>query len=408
MIDSTFTRREMLRRSGLGLGALAMSCLARADETNSKNPLAPRSPHFPGRAKRVLHIFANGGPSQMDTFDPKPALEKYEGKPLPAEKPREFKSGAAFPSPFKFRRCGQSGLEVSEIFPHVGECVDDLAIIRSMKTDAPLHETGLGLMNCGEARQSRPSMGSWVTYGLGSVNQNLPGFVALCPGGHPDNGFQSWQSDFLPGAFQGTFVNTQSTQVQQLVENLRNPAMGARDQRRQLDLLAELNHEHQEARPTEAPLEARIQSFELAYRMQMEAVEAFDIGREPRHVRDLYGPGKQAEQFLIARRLLERGVRFVQLWTGMGIPWDDHADLPTHHRKLAADCDQAIAGFLRDLEQRGMLDETLVIWGGEFGRTPMSAMLGGKVNGRDHNHFGFSMWMAGGGGNGGLVQGRKR
>jgi hypothetical protein len=405
----TMSRRDLLRCSGMGLGALAMADLftrtSLANEISAANPLTPRVPHFAPRATRVLHIFANGGPSQMDTFDPKPALEKYAGKPLPADQPRASKFGSAFPSPFKFRKYGRSGIEVSEIFPRLAECVDDLAIIRSMRTDSPLHEACIPLMNCGEARQSRPSMGSWVTYGLGSENQNLPGFVALCPGGHPDNGFQSWQADFLPGAYSGTFVNTQSTQVHQLVENLRNPAASAPQLRRQLDLLAELNRAHQQSRTAEAPLEARIQSFELGYRMQMEAVEAFDIGREPRHVRELYGPGKQAEQFLIARRLLERGVRFVQLWTGLGIPWDDHADLPTHHRKLAGDCDQAIAGFLRDLRQRGMLDDTLVIWGGEFGRTPMAEMLGGKVNGRDHNHFGFTMWMAGGGVRGGIVHG---
>ena len=400
------TRREMLRCSGMGFGALAMAnVFAQANDSASTNPLAPRKPHFPARAKRVLHIFANGGPGQMDTFDPKPALEKYAGRTLPADQPRAAKFGAAFPSPFKFRKHGKSGIDVSEIFPHLARCVDDLTVIRSMRTDAPIHEACIPLMNCGEARQSRPSMGSWITYGLGSENQNLPGFVALCPGGHPDNGFQSWQSDFLPGAFQGTYVNTQSTQVQQLIEYLRHPVTPPAGQRRQLDLLAELNRAHQESRPNEGPLEARIQSFELAYRMQMEATEAFDIGREPQAIRELYGPGKQAEQFLIARRLLERGVRFVQLWTGLGIPWDDHSDLPTHHRKLAQDCDQAIAGLLRDLKQRGMLDDTLVIWGGEFGRTPMAEMLGGKVNGRDHNHFGFSMWMAGGGVKGGLIHG---
>ncbi len=410
-MERTISRREMLCRSGTGFGALALldlfsrsGVLASADDA-SRNPLAPKSPHFPAKAKRVLHLFANGGPGQMDTFDPKPALEKYAGRTLPAEKPREAKFGAAFPSPFTFRKYGKSGIAVSEIFPHLARCVDDLAVIRSMRTDAPIHEACIPLMNCGEARQSRPSMGSWITYGLGSENQNLPGFVALCPGGHPDNGFQSWHSDFLPGAYQGTYVNTQSTQVQQLIEHLRNPGTPPSSQRRQLDLLAQLNRAHQEPRGAEAPLEARIQSFELAYRMQMEATEAFDISREPESVRELYGPGKQAEQLLIARRLLERGVRFIQLWTGLGIPWDDHADLPTHHRKLAADCDHAIAGLLRDLKQRGMLDDTLVIWGGEFGRTPMAEMLGGKVNGRDHNHFGFSMWMAGGGVKGGIVHG---
>jgi len=401
-----YTRRELLSRVGMGMGALALGGLtASADGPGWANPLVPKRPHFPGRAKRVLHLFANGGPGQMDTFDPKPALEKYAGRELPIDKPRGSVFGAAFPSPFKFRKHGRSGIEVSEIFPRLAERADDLCVIRSMKTDSPQHEACIPLMNTGEARLSRPSMGSWITYGLGSENQNLPGFVALCPGGPPYNETQSWGSDFLPGAYQGTFVNTQHTQVEQLIPYLRSGAASARDQRRQLDLLQELNREHQAARRAEAPLEARIQSFELAYRMQMEATEAFDLAREPKPVRELYGPGKQAEQLLIARRLLERGVRFVQLWTGLGIPWDDHSDLPTHHRKLAEDCDRAIAGLLADLKQRGMLDDTLVVWGGEFGRTPSAQILNGKVSGRDHSHFGFTMWMAGGGVKGGHVHG---
>jgi hypothetical protein len=410
--ETPLTRRDLLCRAGIGFGALAMvdllsgaGRLLRADEAPVVSPLQPRPPHFPAKAKRVLHLFANGGPSQMDTFDPKPAIAKYAGKELPAEKPRQSRFGAAFPSPFSFRKYGKSGIEVSEIFPRLAEQVDELCIIRSMRTDSPLHEACLPLMNCGEARQSRPSMGSWITYGLGSENQNLPGFVALCPGGYPDCGFQSWGSDFLPGAYQGTFINSQYARPEQLVQHLKSPAVPPGEQRRQLDLLLELNREHQARRRAEAPLEARIQSFELASRMQLEATEAFDLSREPQHVRDLYGPGKQAEQILIARRLLERGVRFVQLWTGMGIPWDDHMNLDTHHRRLASDCDQAIAGLIVDLKQRGMLDDTLIVWGGEFGRTPMAEMLSGKVNGRDHNHFGFTMWMAGGGVKGGHVHG---
>ena len=397
------TRRELLQKSGIGFGALALAdVVLRADEAR---PLAPRRPHFPGRAKRVLHVFANGGPSQMDTFDPKPALAKYAGRELPCEKPRGSNFGAAMPSPYTFRKYGRSGIEVSDIFPHLAQRVDDLCVIRSMRTDSPLHEACIPLMNCGESRLSRPSMGSWILYGLGSENQNLPGFVALCPGGYPDGGFQSWGSDFLPGAYQGTFLNTQYTRPEQLVPYLRNPVLASSDQRRQLDLLRELNREHQAHRQAEAPLEARIQAFELASRMQLDATEAFDLTKEPEHIRNLYGPGKQAEQILIARRLLERGVRFVQLWTGMGIPWDDHSDRDTHHRKLAQDVDQALAGLIVDLKQRGMLDDTLIVWGGEFGRTPMAQMLNGKVNGRDHNHFGFTMWMCGGGVKGGVVHG---
>jgi Protein of unknown function (DUF1501) len=407
MSDSLpLSRREWLTRAGVGFGALAMAdLLALGQDAAVRNPLEPRRPHFAPKARRVLQLFANGGPGQMDTFDPKPALAKYAGREMSIEQPRPGNFGAVFPSPFAFRKYGRSGIEVSEIFPHLAECVDDLCVIRSMKTDNPLHDSCIFLMNCGEARQTRPSMGSWLTYGLGSENQNLPGFVALCPGGYPDCGFRSWASDFLPGAYQGTFLNTQYTRPEQLVQYLRNEVLGPADQHHQLDLLQTLNREHQERRREEAPLEARIQSFELASRMQLEATEAFDLDREPESTRKLYGPGKQAQQLILARRLLERGVRFVQVWTGLGIPWDDHQDLDTHHRKLAGDCDQAIAGLLRDLKQRGLLEDTLVVWGGEFGRTPMAQMLGGKVNGRDHNHFGFSMWMAGGGVKGGMVHG---
>jgi hypothetical protein len=413
--DLFLTRREMLSRCGMGLGALAfMDLLARAEDGGRAaelHPLAPRRPHFPGRAKRVIHIFANGGASHVDTFDPKPALEKYRGKMLPMENLKtERKTGAAFPSPFKFRKYGRSGLEVSEIFPHVAECVDDLCVIRSMHADVPNHEPSLLLMNCGEARLIRPSVGSWVTYGLGSENQNLPGFIVMCPGGYPIQESQNWQAGFLPGVFQGTYIDTQHTDVQKLIENIRNDFASREEQRRQLDLLLELNRRHQERRARDAQLEARIQSFELAYRMQAEATDAFDVSREPESIRKMYGPGTQARQLLIARRLLERGVRFVQVWTGAGQPWDNHDDLEVNHRRLAKDCDQAIAALLKDLKQRGMLEETLVLWGGEFGRTPTVELPtpganAGKVNGRDHNHWGFTMWLAGGGVKGGYVHG---
>ncbi|MFN3484577.1 MAG: DUF1501 domain-containing protein [Planctomycetota bacterium] len=411
--DLFLTRREMLSRCGMGLGALAlMDLLARADEARPElHPLAPRRPHFPGRAKRVIHIFANGGPSHVDTFDPKPALEKYRGKMLPTENLKtERKTGAAFPSPFKFRKYGQSGLEVSEIFPHVAECADHLCVIRSMHADVPNHEPSLLLMNCGEARLIRPSVGSWVTYGLGSENQNLPGFIVMCPGGYPIQESQNWQAGFLPGVYQGTYIDTQHTDVQKLIENIRNDFASRDEQRRQLDLLLALNRRHQERRARDAQLEARIQSFELAYRMQAEATDAFDVSGESESIRKMYGPGTQARQLLIARRLLERGVRFVQVWTGAGQPWDNHDDLEVNHRRLARDCDQAIGALLKDLKQRGMLDETLVLWGGEFGRTPTVELPtpganAGKVNGRDHNHWGFTMWLAGGGVKGGTAHG---
>jgi hypothetical protein len=266
------------------------------------------------------------------------------------------------------------------------------------------------LLNCGDARLVRPSLGSWVTYGLGSENQNLPGFIAMCPGGYPIQESQNWQSAFLPGAYQGAYIDTQHTQLDRLIENIRNRAVTRDQQRQQIDLLHQLNQRHLQGRGNDPQLEARIQSFELAFGMQRDAEDAFDISREPRHIRDMYGPGVQARQILIARRLLEKGVRFVQVWSGEGQPWDSHDDLEVNHRRLARDCDQAIGALLRDLKQRGMLDDTLVIWGGEFGRTPTVELPtpganAGRINGRDHNHWGFSMWLAGGGVKGGITYG---
>jgi hypothetical protein len=413
--DAFLTRREFLHRCGLGFGALALADLmsqaglvgqARA-AIDSVHPLAPRAPHFPGKAKRVVHFFLNGGPSHVDTFDPKPALDRYAGKPLPIENLRtERKTGAAFPSPFKFRKHGQSGLEVSALFPEVAECVDDIAVIRSMQANLPNHEPSLMLMNCGDAVMSRPSVGSWVTYGLGTENQNLPGFITMCPGGYPIKEAENWQSGFLPGVFQGTFIDSQHTQIEKLIENIRNNYTSLKAQRRQLDLLQQLNEEHQQRRRADARLEARIQSFELAFRMQMEAADAFDIRGEPESIRAMYGSGVHGRQTLIARRLLERGVRFVQLWHGAGQPWDNHDDIQ-QHAKLAQEIDRPIAALIRDLKQRGMLEDTLIVWGGEFGRTPTVELneSGKEKKGRDHNPYGFSMWLAGGGVKGGTVYG---
>jgi len=375
------------------------------------NPMLPRMSHFPGKVKHVIHLFMNGGPSHVDTFDPKPALEKFAGKNLPSENLRtERKTGAAFPSPYKFKKYGQSGLEVSEIFSHVGECADDLCVIRSMHANVPNHEPSLMLMNCGDQTQVRPSMGSWVTYGLGTENQNLPGFIAMCPGGYPIKDTENWQAAFLPGAYQGTYIDSQHAEIDKLIANIRNSELSSKQQRRQLDLVQELNRRHAEKRQNDAALEARIHSLELAYRMQMEATDAFDVEQEPQHIREMYGPGTQARQILIARRLVERGVRYVQLWHGQGQPWDNHDDIEVNHRKLAGECDRAIAALLKDLKQRGLLDETLVMWGGEFGRTPTVELPtpganAGKINGRDHNHYGFTMWLAGGGVKGGYVHG---
>jgi hypothetical protein len=346
----------------------------------------------------------NGGPSHVDTFDPKPLLDKYHGKPLPSPNLRtERKTAGAMRSPYRFQRYGKNGIEVSELFARTATCIDDICVIRSMHADVPNHEPSLMLMNCGDGRLPRPSMGSWVTYGLGSENQNLPGFIAMCPGGYPIVATQNWRSAFLPGAYQGTYIDAQHTDVHKLIENIRNNTESLAEQRRQLDLVRRLNELHRRERPEEAGLEARIQSFELAYRMQTEAADAFDVAREPKYVREMYGPGTHGRQLLITRRLLERGVRFVQVWSGGGQPWDNHDGLEKAHRDLAKGWDQAIAAFLKDLKARGLLESTLVIWGGEFGRTPVAELP--ALSGRDHNHYGFSMWLAGGGVKGGHVHG---
>jgi Protein of unknown function (DUF1501) len=403
------SRRDLLVRSGLGFGALALADLLRAESPvayapGASSPLAPKKPHFAAKAKHVVHLFMNGGPSHVDTFDPKPLLAKYHGKALPTSNLRtERKTGAAMRSPFAFRKYGESGIEVSELFAETARHIDSMCVIRSMHAEVPNHEPSLMLMNCGDGRLPRPSMGAWITYGLGSENQNLPGFVAMCPGGYPIVATQNWRSAFLPGAYQGTYIDSQHTDVQKLIENIRNNGMTLAEQRKQLDVVKRLNEWHQDSRPSDPALEARIQSFELAYRMQTEAAEAFDVNREPLRVRERYGSGTNARQLLITRRLIERGVRFVQVWSGAGQPWDNHDGLYAQHKKLASDWDRPIAAFLDDLKFRGLFDETLVIWGGEFGRTPVAELP--QLSGRDHNHYGFSMWLAGGGVKGGQVIG---
>jgi hypothetical protein len=413
--DFFLTRREFLNRCGMGMGALAFSGLfsqmARAADPVNLNPLAVKSPHFPAKAKRVIHIFANGGASHVDTFDPKPKLTEYHGKEIPIKLQTERKTTTAFRSPFKFEKRGQSGIEVSELFAKTAESIDDICVIRSMHADVPNHEPSLLLMNCGEARLPRPAFGSWVTYGLGSENQNLPGFIAMCPGGYPIQESQNWQNAFLPGVYQGTYIDTRHTDVEKLIENVRNNFTTSKEQRAQLDLLQKLNAEHMRRRQNDAQLEARLQSYELAYRMQMDATDAFDVNREPANIREMYGSSVQARSLLIARRLLERGVRFVQVWHGEGQPWDSHEEIETNHRRLANEIDQPIGALLKDLKQRGMLEDTLVLWAGEFGRTPTveiptpGSNNANVKNGRDHNHWGFTAWIAGGGVKGGTVYG---
>lgn len=413
---TTATRRQVLRDATMGFGSMGLGALlASQGELHAEpvfdptNPLAPKPAPLPARAKRVIHIFMNGGPSQVDTWDPKPALQRYAGQKLPVHLRTERPTGAAFPSPFAFKKHGQSGIEVSEIFPRVAEHVDELCVIRSMHTDVPNHGPSLMMMNTGTTQQSRPSFGSWLTYGLGTENRNLPGFIVLCPGGYPIWGAKNWRAAFLPGAFQGTHVDTRYTEPEKLIANVRSGFASVGAQRRQLDLLSELNEEHNASRGGDGLLEARIQSFELAFRMQTEAADVFDVSKEPESTRKLYGESLHGRQMLIARRLLEKGVRFVQVWHGGGQPWDSHNEVEKNHRKLAGQCDQPIAALLTDLKQRGMLEDTLVIWGGEFGRTPAVELstFGANEgsNGRDHNSYGFSMWLAGGGTKPGHIHG---
>lgn len=410
------TRRQMLRQMGTGLGMIGMARLM-ADagflvpelRASVPNPLAAKPPSFPARAKRIIHVYLNGGPSHLDTFDPKPALQRWEGRVIPTGNlMTERPLGTALPSPFKFQPYGRSGIEVSEIFAKTARHADDICFIRSMYANTPNHEQSMRLMNCGDERLSRPSYGAWITYGLGTENQNLPGFVAMCPG-LPVSDVSNWRSAFLPGIYQGTHINTKHVKPEDLIENITNGRLSRSQQRRQLDLLAELNAEHQRARGEDPQLEARIQSFELAYRMQLEATDAFNIFDEPAPIREMYGDTVQARQLLIARRLIERGVRVVQCYHGDVQPWDSHNLIEEEHRKLAAQVDQGIAALLTDLKQRGLFEDTLVICGGEFGRTPAveipSPGTPGKGRGRDHNHYGFTVWLAGGGVKGGCVYG---
>lgn len=398
------SRRQILRRAGAGFGSLALAALL-ADEASASasalNPLAPRLAHFAARAQRVIFLFMPGGPSQVDTFDPKPRLTQDNGKPSPKLYLGQKRNLLA--SPWKFSKRGQSGLDVSELFPHVGACADHLCIIRSMVADDVNHPGGCLQMNTGERVASRPSLGAWVTYGLGTENQNLPGFIAIGPGPLIE-GARQYGASFLPAAFQGTFVSD----LQNPIRNLKNSQVAPDRQRQELDALRQLNELHREGRSEDSRLNARIESFELAYRMQTQAPEAFDLTHESRATKRLYGIDEKTtevfgRQCLLARRLVERGVRFVQLYHTSGgfQPWDQHSDLKGGHAKNALATDRPIAGLLRDLAARGLLADTLVIWGGEFGRTPAAE----GTNGRDHHPFGFSMWLAGGGVRGGMTHG---
>jgi len=409
---------------GSGFAGLALTSLLASDgffgrhlqasePTKPSNPLAPRAPHFPTKAKNVIFLLMNGGPSQVDTFDYKPVLEKYAGKPLPSDK--KFinsggrKIGYLTPAFRKFRPGGESGLLISDYFPRVREHADKLAVIRSCHTDSHAHGSALVAMNTGKTFIGRPSLGSWSVYGLGTTNQDLPGYVVLLDKrGGPISGQPNWSSGFMSAAYSGTLFRP----IGDPILDLRGPElMDRKAQREQLDMLAQLNQQHLEARPGGQELAARINSYELAYRMQAATPEAVDLAQETPKTLEEYGVGKApTDEFgrncLIARRLVERGVRFVQLYSGGGHledTWDAHTNIETNHGKHAAEVDLPIAALLTDLERRGMLESTLVVWGGEFGRMPFSE--GPGEPGRNHNPYGFSMWMAGGGVKGGVAHG---
>ena len=418
------TRRDALCRMGSGFGMLAFASLV--GESLTAAGLAPDKPvvplakglHHPARAKRVIFLFMNGGLSQVDSFDPKPMLAKYHGQPLPGGTvATERKTGSLMQSPFAFTKYGQSGLEVSELFPHVGACADDICVIRSMFTDIPNHEPSMLMMNTGHIQVGRPSIGSWLTYGLGTENKNLPGFVVLCPDVPTTVGPPLWNSAFLPAMHQGTYIPSKVERPDQiigkdfdpkkLVSYINNKAFTLPEQRRELDLLSKLDAMQRGADPVDPQLEASINAMEVAYRMQTEAPDVFDIRKESQATLELYGAGSTARGCLMAVRLVERGVRMVQVYYAKGDPWDAHSDIQ-QHRKNAKDSDQPFAAVIKDLKSRGLLKDTLVVCGSEFGRTPVVEVGGGAgtlQSGRDHNPFGFSMWLAGGGVKAGITYG---
>lgn len=409
--SNRMTRRAALQSIGSGFGMVGLAnLLARADAQTGAPAMKPAMKPWtiPARAKHVIFLFLNGGPSHVDTFDPKPMLTRYHGQPMPGGNPEtERKTGNLMASPFRFKKHGQSGIEVSEIFSRVGALIDDFCVIRSMYTDIPNHPPALLMMNSGRNVLGHPSLGSWVTYGLGTENENLPGFIVLCPN-EPTVGSQLWASAYLPGAHQGTHIDLveESGDPERLIPFLKNSQLSRSEQRRQLDLLSRINKWHLERQGPAPELEASIHSMEVAFRMQTEALDAFDLRKEDESTRQQYGGGAFARGCLMARRLVERGVRAVQVYFGQGQPWDTHDDI-LRHRRLAQRADRPIAALLRDLKSRGLLDETLVLIGGEFGRTPSVEISARPMvqNGRDHNNYGFSMLLAGGGVKGGLAYG---
>ena len=398
-----FTRRDFLARTGMGFGAMSLAALFGIDAgaaigaplgATAPVPgglLSPRQPHFPVKTKAVIHLFASGGPSQVDTWDPKPELTKYNDKTIPGH------DGLAFGSPFTFTKSGKSGVEVSSAFPQLGTVIDEMAVIRSLWTDIPAHEVAQRFMNTGSLQIPKPSMGSWVVYGLGTQNQNMPGFITI--GGAPE-----WrQASFLPGVFQGCNVNySTKMDLDDVIMNIKNQFTPPDRQRRELDLVHQLNAIHSEKLQKDAQLEARIESFEMAFKMQTEATDAFDITKESDATRDLYGRNETGAKLLVARRLVERGVRFVQVEVG---GWDHHGNLAVALKAKAGEIDTPAAALIKDLKAKGLLDSTLIIWGGEFGRTVTRDRNGNASPGRDHNGRAMVAWMAGGGVKGGTAYG---
>jgi len=422
--DKPRTRREALCRMGGGFGMMAFASLvnesiARAGGgLNQAGELNPRALDHPARAKRVIFLYMNGGLSQVDSFDPKPMLDKYHGQPLPGGPvATERKTGALMRSPFTFKKYGQSGIEISELFPHLGECADDMCVVRSVHTDIPNHEPSMLMMNTGHTQVGRPSLGSWLTYGLGTSNHNLPGFVVLCPEVPTTVGPPLWNSAFLPAMHQGTFISDKVERPDQivgkdfdpkkLVSFINNKDFTLTEQRRELDLLTKLDRLRRSGEEKDPHLDGAINSMEVAYRMQTEAPDVFDIRKESEATLAMYGTGSTARGCLMAVRLVERGVRMVQVYYAKGDPWDAHSDIQ-QHRVNAKNSDQPFAAVIKDLKQRGLLKDTLVVCGSEFGRTPVVEVGGGAGTvqaGRDHNPFAFSMWLAGGGIKGGMTYG---
>jgi hypothetical protein len=384
----------------VGLTALLDSQTVSATEST-------REAHFAARAKRVIFLFMNGGPSHVDTFDPKPALKDYEGQQPSGALYRKTKGTGFMPSPLQFRRSGQSGIEVSETLPNIARVIDDCCVIRSMHTDVPNHEPALLQMHTGNVQPIRPSLGSWIMYGLGSDNTNLPGYVVLRPSPKIVVGPALWSNSFLPAEYQATSVVTADMEVDKLLANIRSPHRTYAEQREQLDLLGQLNRLHLRERGGDTELDGHIRAMETAFRMQMEAMQTFDVAREPESVRSMYGDSTFARSCLLARRLIEAGVRFVTVYytSSDNQPWDTHTNHDERHRKLCVDSDRATAALIIDLKSRGLLDETLVIWSGEFGRTPYAESKDNQKAGRDHHHTAFSTLLAGGGVRGGSVYG---